>query len=273
MTTATGPAPDNPKGHWERAEVVRYHDKILGLLGRAWHSPNHALSLPAGWWAMPRVRAVRNEMIAWLRGQLAERSNFGLKDPRIALLLPVWNEIISELEIDPNFIFCVRAPDQVTRSLATREEMETSDAEYRWVVYNARAIAGIAHRHVCIIRYEDWFELRYATLARLIRHIDLQWEADDIMVKALADEIIDPKLRHDSGAPNMGHTARSLHDAILQSVPGCRFSTELSNYVAAFMGFEQLIAPMHQELVQLQSLRTRESYPSVAIQSAVSPTV
>ena len=101
MTAATGPAPDNPKGHWERAEVVTYHDRILQLLSRAWDNPNHALSLPPGWWAEPRVRAVRNEMITWLRQQLAERVNFGFKDPRVALMLPVWNEIVAELEIEP----------------------------------------------------------------------------------------------------------------------------------------------------------------------------
>jgi hypothetical protein len=28
------PAPDNPRGHWERWEIVEFHDRILGLFNR-----------------------------------------------------------------------------------------------------------------------------------------------------------------------------------------------------------------------------------------------
>jgi hypothetical protein len=269
MTAATGPRPDNAKGHWERAEIVTYHDRILKLLNRAWGSPTHTLSLPAGWWAEPRVRAVRNEMISWLRQQLAERVNFGFKDPRVALMLPVWNEIVAELEVEPVFIYCVRAPAQAARSLASRDNMETSDAEYRWVVYNMRAIAGFGSRPVCIIPYEGWFESRDTTLVRLLRHVALQWTADDPEVQTLTDEIIDPTLRHDAMAPSMGPTARLLHQTLLQSAAASHLSSELRRYASNFMGFEQLIAPMHQELIQLRSLKAQKSKPALAVVNVV----
>src|SRR3954469_636656 len=48
------PAPDNPKGHWERWEIVDLHDRILGLFNRGYYVPTHDLALPVAWWAEPQ---------------------------------------------------------------------------------------------------------------------------------------------------------------------------------------------------------------------------
>src|SRR3989442_8539535 len=63
-----GPAPENPKGHWERWEIVELHDRIFNLLNRSlWPSGadrqpdlslSHDLPLPVAWWAEPRVASV-----------------------------------------------------------------------------------------------------------------------------------------------------------------------------------------------------------------------
>src|SRR5258707_10234384 len=60
----------NPKGHWERLEIVAFHDRILQHFDRDYYSPNHAFNLPAGWWAEAEVRGIRNELIRWLRGRM-----------------------------------------------------------------------------------------------------------------------------------------------------------------------------------------------------------
>ena len=40
--------PSNPKGHWERPEIVQRHDRILELLDRGYMTPLHDLPLPSG---------------------------------------------------------------------------------------------------------------------------------------------------------------------------------------------------------------------------------
>src|SRR5258708_8029018 len=47
--------PSNPKGHWERAEIVAFHDRVLEHFNRGFYTPYHGFSLPGAWWADPRV--------------------------------------------------------------------------------------------------------------------------------------------------------------------------------------------------------------------------
>ena len=42
-------------GHWERWEIVEFHDRILELFNRGYFGPFHDFSLPVAWWADPRV--------------------------------------------------------------------------------------------------------------------------------------------------------------------------------------------------------------------------
>src|SRR6476646_11943789 len=53
------PAADNQRGHWERWEIVEFHDRILALFNRGFFTPFHDFPLPVAWWADPRVADIR----------------------------------------------------------------------------------------------------------------------------------------------------------------------------------------------------------------------
>src|SRR6185369_560629 len=42
----TAPTPDNAHGHWERWEIVAFHDRVLEHFNRGYFSPFHDLPLP-----------------------------------------------------------------------------------------------------------------------------------------------------------------------------------------------------------------------------------
>src|SRR5438132_13627300 len=46
----TSLTPENPRGHWERWEIVEFHDRILGLFNRDYRGRFHDLALPVAWW-------------------------------------------------------------------------------------------------------------------------------------------------------------------------------------------------------------------------------
>src|SRR5437764_15176593 len=92
---ADTPGFDNPKGHWERWEIVELHNRILGLFNQEFHSPLHDFSLPVAWWADPQVAAIRREIGAFLEGRMGH-GIFGFKDPRTVRLMPIWYQITNE---------------------------------------------------------------------------------------------------------------------------------------------------------------------------------
>src|SRR6516164_9400183 len=67
---ATSPRPENPRGHWERWEIVEFHDRILSLFNRDYFGRLHDLALPVAWWADPSVVQIRREIVAFLEKRM-----------------------------------------------------------------------------------------------------------------------------------------------------------------------------------------------------------
>ncbi|MEA2737036.1 MAG: hypothetical protein QOH05_343, partial [Acetobacteraceae bacterium] len=200
MADGVLPKSDAPKGHWERLEIVNTHDRILQFLDRDYYSPLHAHAFPPGWWAEPPVRVARNELAAWLRQRIGDSPRFGFKDPRTCRMMPMWKEIFSDVGLEPRYVFCVRDPRQVGRSIADRDHLAYDDSEYRWMVYNAHAVVTVGEAPVCVVPYEAWFADPAPILARMAALTHAPMHPDDPELKAAVADVIDSNLRHDDPA-------------------------------------------------------------------------
>ena len=248
MAEAPGAGPHNQRGHWERARINDLNDQVLAALSRRWNDDAHVLALPPGWLDDARVQAVRAELVAWLPNLLKRSQPAGFKDPRTARLMPLWQQVFATLNVRPRFVLCVRNPAQVARSLAARDRMAREKAEYRWLVYNADAVLGVAHSPVCVVPYEDWFIQPAANAARLADFLDLAEPPPD-----LVQQIVDADLRHDSAVeaapPAM---ARRLHRLITRAAELGHFDPDALAFCACLTEFERLVQPM---LVEAEVLR------------------
>ncbi|HWU51599.1 MAG TPA: hypothetical protein VN153_02180, partial [Tahibacter sp.] len=108
----------NERGHWESRAVQDLHNRLLAELGSDLYSP---VNVPAGWFdsadARPWIARLR-ELIA---AEHPTAGLFVLKDPRIALFLPLWSEALRQSGIVPRFILPFRHPEAVAASLERRE--------------------------------------------------------------------------------------------------------------------------------------------------------
>ncbi len=236
MAEAAGPSADNRRGHWERPRINDLHDAALDIFGRGWSTPTHHLALPDGWWTDPRVEPVRRALIGYLERGMADGRPFGFKDPRTSRLLALWPQILDELHLDPIYVFCVRDPAQVARSITARDDLAGDQAAYRWLVYNAQAVHGVAAARVCVIAYETWFSNPAAALERLARFIGLPARAD-------LTDIVDAGLRHDApGAVDaVAPIATRLYRALVAA--GEQFDARLLELADTILECERAVMP------------------------------
>jgi hypothetical protein len=240
MADSIHAAPANAKGHWERPRLVDMNDAIFGFFRRQWGSPSHVLDMPEHWLADPRVHEVRDRAAAWLQPRVDGLRPFGFKDPRTTVLLPFWHQVFAQIGADPRYVFCVRDPAQVARSLHLRDGMERGQAEYRWLTYNVEAIAALGATPACIVPYEAWFDRPQETAARLARHVGLPEPS-----AAAVREVIDAGLRHDDAAiaPASPLAAR-LHRAILADAGLGAISADLRAFAAMVREFKTQVQPL-----------------------------
>src|SRR6266446_3915350 len=134
MADSIGVNLGNDRGHWERWEIVEFHDRILRLFNRDYGGQFHDFALPVAWWADPRVAEIRREIVAFLEKRMGN-SYFGFKDPRTVRVMPLWHQVFSELKLAPRIVLCLRNPAQIGRSLKAREGLNPEIGEYRWLVH------------------------------------------------------------------------------------------------------------------------------------------
>ena len=169
----------NERGHWESRAVQDLHNRLLAALGSDLYSP---VNIPAGWFGSAAAR----QWIARIRDLLAEEypasTFFVLKDPRIALFLPLWSEAMRQSAIVPRFVLPFRHPDAVATSLEVRERaLDSGNALphaqgvavwLRYVLAAEKFTRGQARTFVAFdTLLADW----RAEFARMGRQLGIDW--------------------------------------------------------------------------------------------------
>jgi hypothetical protein len=239
--------PDNPRGHWERWEIVEFHDRILGLFDRGYWGPFHDFPLPVAWWADPRVVQIRREMIVFLEKRMGE-DLFGFKDPRTVRLLPVWHQIFTELKLTPKIVLCLRNPAQVARSLYARNGLDPAIGEYRWLVHTVDLFRYASSLDMCTVEYEGWFGDPTANLEKLRDFLGLPWQQSESELGLMLSGIVDPIARHDDHELSEASQplVRSLYKLIRRAGKDREAHDQIAYIASQFVGFQQLQRPFQQ---------------------------
>ena len=249
---------DNQRGHWERWEIVEFHDRILSFFNRSYFTPFHDLPLPIAWWTDSRVVAVRREIIEFLETRMG-RGLFGFKDPRTVRLMPMWHQIIREVRLVPKIVFCLRNPAQVARSLTARDRIDTDTAEYRWFSYVADFFRYTKDYDICTVEYETWFEDPTTNLYKLFDFLQLGWSQSEFDLDLTISDVVDQTLRHDdprrceAGQP----LARSLYKLARRASEEPTAREQIQLIVSQFISFQQFHRPLQRAFENAATLAAR----------------
>jgi hypothetical protein len=251
--------PDNPRGHWERWEIIEFHDRILALFNRGYFGHFHDFALPVAWWADPRVAQIRREIVAFLEKRMGE-GYFGFKDPRTVRLMPMWHQIFNELKLAPRLVLCLRNPAEIGRSLNARDGLDPEIGEYRWLVHMIDFFRYTSKYDICMVEYEGWFTDPAANIEKLRKFLDLPWLQSESDLSLVLSGIIDRAARHDDSNHREASQplVRTLYKlASSDGQDGAR--DQIAYIVSQFVSFQQLQKPLLQAFEDVA--RTAAKYP------------
>ena len=188
-------SPDNPRGYWEHRDIVAVNHKLMAELGSSWDDIG---PLPARWENSEAARCAGRDAAAILARDFAEARLWGLKDPRLCRLLPLWITVCDQLELNPRFVLVLRHPGDVASSLAVRDGLSTARAGVLWLRHALEAEQATRGHRRTIIHYEDlaarggW----RGAVSQISRELDLVWPAGGPSVEAAIEAYLAPELRH-----------------------------------------------------------------------------
>jgi hypothetical protein len=190
---------NNPRGYYETPEIVELNEKLLHLARVNWHtvlSPN----LHGPWRDDPALSTLKQR----LRDHISEKANrspepWAVKDPRICLLLPLYEQLFEQCHLSPIYILCIRDPRSVARSLKRRDNFPALLSELLWLNYTMSAIRVAGSRIKAVVHYEDWFHDGHQQALSLAAGIGLRKTNADQLPNAALEQIIDGTLNHGDG--------------------------------------------------------------------------
>jgi hypothetical protein len=188
------PPPDvfNPTGYWEHRDVWALDEEILATLDASWLEPERAdvsrLSVESRQVFVDRARTIVRA--------LDEHGSWMMKDPRLAILFPIWREALDR----PLCVLVWREPLAVARSLANRDGVPLVLGLALWEEYTRAMLASTAGLPRVCVSYQDLVADPIAGSAKLHRDLvsagasDLRLPAEDELRR-----IVDPALDRHAG--------------------------------------------------------------------------
>jgi len=185
-------AKDNEKGYWEHPEIVALHDELLRSLGSRWDDDT---PLPPDWVEQDITRDIQSLLLGILERDFAHASLFGLKDPRMCRLMPLWLPIFQTLRIEPHFVLMVRHPWEVAESLAKRDGLEHPKSHLLWLEHVAHAISATRAHQRSVVCYEEMMNDPVKVLTELRKELGVNFRAP-FRVRTSLRKFLEPTLRH-----------------------------------------------------------------------------
>ncbi|MEI7028258.1 glycosyltransferase [Paenibacillus sp. y28] len=187
------PNDENMEGFWEHSEIVKVHDEILQVLSSSW---NTRLSLPDGWQKDEKIQPLKRALINIVKQDFYKHDLWVWKDPRTCLLLPIWIDILEELNIEPSFVLVIRNPLNVAKSLEKRNGMILEEGLANWALHTLNSLIFTKDYRRTIVHYDEYVEDWYTNLRHISKMIDLPWPEDEKFIIKTMNDFIRPELRH-----------------------------------------------------------------------------
>jgi hypothetical protein len=208
---------ENPKGFYEHFGIAPIHNDLITLLDSDWSDP---CSLPQDWNRDPRIAPYRERIIQVVKEEFTGKPLWGLKDPRVCRLLPLWHQVLAEVGATGKAIFVMRPPIEVALSLLKRDRMSVEQGLMLWSSHVLDAEFHSRDMARSVIFYQDLLQDWVFEMRRLRDELDIELSAFSTRIIDDVNDFLDSDLRHhrDAAVPNLRAPQSALADKLYEAM-------------------------------------------------------
>lgn len=188
-----GPREDNPKGFWEHAEVVAINEQVFRTFNL---NSQDVLPFPHHWHTHQTVVDLVARLEAVLRNDLVGQRIWGIKDPRICRVFPIWEILFQRLATMPMFLIPVRHPVEVCLSLAKRDFISMPRGMLLWMQYNLDIEFFTRGYPRAFVSFDRIFSDPVEMLVEAEKRLDIAFPVSAASLGEHLQAFVAPQLRH-----------------------------------------------------------------------------
>jgi len=187
------PSSDNPKGFFESVNLVKINYTLLNSL---YNEFRMTAPFPEGWLELPLVQSYKQLIQMAVEEDFPTTGLFALKDPRLCLVYPLWDQIFQEMDIERKVLLIIRPPLEVAQSLAVRNNFSLTQSIMLWMVHVLQAEKNTRHLNRIVFTYDDVLRNWSSVIEIIESQFKFTFPRKNIGTKAAIDEFISEELYH-----------------------------------------------------------------------------
>jgi hypothetical protein len=142
----------------------------------------------------PSMVTARRQLATLIREKAFEQPTiWGFKDPRLNVLLPLYEQAFAECGVEPVYVICLRDPRSVASSLQRIHDFPRIFSELLWIDNTMSGIQVARKRIGAVVHYENWFRAGQVQLQSAINGLGLEETGE---APAVLENIVERELNH-----------------------------------------------------------------------------
>jgi hypothetical protein len=216
--TSIGANAENPKGFWERGDVINVNDAILRHYGCQWDKLDNwqFFDTPAkkDLSALePQMQAMQNILL-----EMDANRPWVMKDPRMCLTYPFWQ---TKLEL-PVIVCVYRNPQEVARSLKTRNDISLTHGMAFWEYYAVGVVNAMRNTPTIFVSHDALLAHPFETVQKLYEDLSKHIERGlNMPSEKEVNAFIDPSLyRSRAGTDALNDITNNFQKQLIAQMQG-----------------------------------------------------
>lgn len=186
------PRKDNPEGFWELSEIVSFHETLLKEL---LSNTNNTIPIQNINFKNKILQPYKKILRGIINRYFARQAIWGWKDPRTCIFLPLWIEVLDEMDIDIKFIIQFRNPVDVANSLEKRNGLSRNRSFRSWFLHNLYALKWSTGYQRLPVNYDTLLANKELVIGNVAEFLKINnWEDNNI--KQVVSGFVKKDLRH-----------------------------------------------------------------------------
>lgn len=249
----------NDKGFWEDMDITAFDVDLLCALGHDWHS---FAPLQPSEFQGPIIDSFKLRAVQLMRDKLAGIDVLGLKDPRMARLMPFWQDVFEHLGVTVHYVIACRNPMSVARSLAKRNSFPLEKSYLLWFEHMLLAMKYTASAQRVFIDYDLMLREPAQQLTRIARSVGMPLVEGSPEFVEFVNEFLEQSLRRNNFAEEdlKLDPAAPAHTLVLSSLLSALSSERVADdsHVSAQVGvLHDALAGRYQEQRLMQAMEDK----------------
>lgn len=233
----------NPKGYFENLKIENTHKKIIEVF--------KSRPMPHGYEHKLALSPFKNELKEYVKDQFLDKEVWGWKDPRTNDFLEMWQDILSDLQVEPHYVIIIRNPVDVVNSYSNAWNKDETHSLRLWQIRTLLALKNSFGGKRVIVSYEELFANPLECLRRISKTLNLPWPKNEANLKDELDAFIDPDLQKtnsdtsDEDFINRKDIGYDVKELYLLALEGTRSQKYFES-----KGFHEKVEEMYQDYVR-----------------------